>query len=213
MERRPLPLALTLPLTLPHAFYARDTIDVARDLLGQRVVHQLIDGTRLSGRIVETEAYLGEFDQAAHSFGLRRTPRTEVMFGPPGLSYIYFIYGMYFCLNAITMAEGVPEAVLIRALEPVEGIERMQSRRPHLPKEKLANGPGKLCLSLELTREQNGLDLTLSKKLFIERDGAVMDSEIIEGPRVGIGMEHDAVHWPLRFAVRGHPSVSPPKFV
>ncbi|MBX3020991.1 MAG: DNA-3-methyladenine glycosylase [Bdellovibrionales bacterium] len=198
---------------LPQSFYARDTIAVARDLLGQRLVHQLPDGTRLSGRIVETEAYLGEHDPAAHSYGNRRTPRTEVMFGDPGLSYVYFIYGVHYCFNAITMARDVPEAVLVRALEISEGLEWMQEKRkPDLPVHTVANGPGKLCLALEIGRAHNFLDLTQSEILFIEEDGAVLDGDIAEGPRVGIGDRHDAVHWPLRFGIRNHPALSKPKF-
>ena len=201
-----------MPKRLPHNFYARDTITVARELLGQRLVHQLPDGTRLSGRIVETEAYLGIEDPAAHSFNGRRTARTEVMFGEPGLSYIYFIYGMYYCFNTITMARDVPEAVLVRALDLTEGIPQINSRKPHISMHQLANGPGKLCIALELDWRHNGLDLTTSGTLFIEEDGAVSDGDIAEGPRVGIGHLHDAVHWPLRFGVKNHPALSPPKF-
>lgn len=193
-------------------FYARDTVDVARELLGQRLVHRLPDGTRLSGRIIETEAYLGVEDPAAHSFNGRRTPRTEVMFGEPGLSYIYFIYGVYYCFNVVTVAKGVPEAVLVRALEPVEGLSVMRRGRPNTADHLLANGPGKLCIALALDRAQNALDLTSSNELWIEEDGALKEGAIIDGPRVGIGNIHDAVHWPLRFGVRGHPSLSPAKF-
>ena len=200
---------------------------MARHLLGQRLVHRLSDGTRLSGRIVETEAYLGHEDPAAHSFGGCRTPRTEVMFAAPGTSYIYFIYGMYFCFNVVTMPLGTPEAVLIRALDPQEGIGHMQEQAlrraamragqtriikcepPHL----LTNGPGKLCTALELDRGHNRLDLTTSSVVWFEEEGAASDAEIVEGPRVGIGSSHDAVHWPLRFGLQGHPALSPTKFV
>ena len=181
---------------LTHDFYARDSLTVARELLGKRLVHRLPDGRQLSGRIVETEAYLGVEDPAAHSFGGRRTPRTEVMFGEPGLSYIYFIYGMYFCFNVVTTAREIPEAVLVRALDM----------------DHLANGPGKLCRALHLTREQNALDMTSSEILWIENDVEYSDAEVIDGPRVGIDYAGDAAHWPLRFGVRGHPALSPPKF-
>lgn len=164
-------------------------------------MHRLSDGTRLSGRIVETEAYLGAEDPAAHSFNGRRTARTEPMFGEPGLSYIYFIYGVYFCFNVVTAEKDVPEAVLVRGLEIIEG-----------PKDILANGPGKLCIAMRLNREQNALDMTVSDELWIEDDGEGKDVAIVEGPRVGIGHLHDAVHWPLRFGVEGHASLSPPKF-
>lgn len=180
---------------LTHDFYARDSIEVARGLLGQRLVHRLENGEILSGRIVETEAYLGVDDPAAHSFNGRRTARTEVMFGEAGFSYIYFIYGMYFCFNVVTGAKEIPEAVLVRALD----LEN-------------ANGPGKLCRALHLGREDNALDLTRSEKLWIENDGAPSDVEIVAGPRVGIGDRHDAVHWPLRFGINNHPGLSKPKF-
>jgi DNA-3-methyladenine glycosylase len=197
---------------LKKSFYARDVIDVARDLLGQRLVHVLSDGTRLSGRILETEAYLGVHDPAAHSYNGRRTARTEPMFGEAGLSYVYFIYGMYFCLNIVAAEKNVPEAVLIRALEPVEGLDEMRKQKPGAHSWQLANGPGKLCQALRINREQNALDLTTSAELFIEEDGALKDGAIIEGPRVGIGNLHDAVHWPLRFGIQGHKGLSPAKF-
>lgn len=197
---------------LAHDFYTQDTIDVARQLLGQRLVHRLPNGQRLSGRIVETEAYLGIEDQAAHSFGGRRTPRTEVMFGEPGTSYVYFIYGMYFCFNVVVMPRDNPQAVLVRALEPLEGIPLMQRERPHQAVEHLANGPGKLCVALGITKAHNALDLSTSQVLWIERDGALANAEILEGPRIGIGNIHDAVHWPLRFGLKMHPALSPPKF-
>lgn len=212
---------------LAQDFFAADTITVARHLLGQRLVHRLPDGTRLSGRIVETEAYLGQEDPAAHSFGGRRTPRTEVMFAGPGTSYIYFIYGMYFCFNVVTMPRGTPEAVLIRALDPQEGIGHMQAQgiqraasrkgRARIAKVQppylLTNGPGKLCTALELGRPHNALDLTTSSVVWLEADGAASDFEIVEGPRVGIGHRHDAVHWPLRYGIKDHPALSPVKFV
>jgi DNA-3-methyladenine glycosylase len=180
---------------LTYDFYARDSIEVARDLLGKRLVHRLADGRRLSGHIVETEAYLGIEDPAAHSFGGRRTARTEPMFGEPGLSYIYFIYGMYFCFNVVTAAKDIPEAVLVRALDIPD-----------------ANGPGKLCRILRLDRQQNALDLTRSEILWIDTDGATSNVDIVAGPRVGIGDHHDGVHWPLRYGIKNHPSLSKPKF-
>jgi DNA-3-methyladenine glycosylase len=187
---------------LERRFYARDTITVARELLGQHLVHRLPDGTRLSGRIVETEAYLGVEDPACHTFGGRRTPRTEPMYGEAGLSYIYFIYGMHYCFNVVTVGAGVPEAVLVRALEPIEGLTASHA----------ANGPGKLCRALGLDRRHGGLDLTADPLLTIEAGDPVADAAIIAGPRIGIGHSHDAVHWPLRFGVRSHPALSPPRF-
>ncbi len=194
-------------------FYRRCTIDVARDLIGQVLVHELPDGTRLRGRIVETEAYLGLEDPSCHSFGGRRTKRTEVMFGPPGLSYIYFIYGNHFCFNVVTMEREIPEAVLIRALEPLEGIEKMcEFRGRVLPAEQLANGPGKLCAAMNLERRQNGWDLCTHPSLWIEEGLTVEKSWLVEGPRIGIGFTQDCVHWPLRFGWKNHPALSPPKF-
>lgn len=186
---------------------------VARELLGKRLVHRLPSGKRLSGRIVETEAYLGTDDPAAHSFGGRRTPRTEVMFGNPGLSYVYFIYGMYFCFNVVTTARDIPEAVLVRALDPLEGVDQMQNPHSHTSVHQLCNGPGKLCRALHLTRSQNALDLTTSSSLWIESDVDYSDAEVIDGPRVGIDYAGDAAHWPLRFGVRDHLALSKPKFV
>lgn len=197
---------------LRKSFYARDTLQIAQDLLGQRLVRRLPDGSRVSGRIVETEAYLGLEDPCCHTFGGRRTPRTEVMFGDAGLAYTYFIYGVHFCFNVVTVAKDVPEAVLIRALEPVEGLESMRRARQKFELHELANGPGKLCQALQLGRAQNGLDLTRSEELWIEEDQGVEESALIDGPRIGVGDRHDAVHWPLRFGIKNNPSLSPPKF-
>jgi DNA-3-methyladenine glycosylase len=194
-------------------FYAQDTIEVARRLLGKILLHRLPDGVELAGRIVETEAYLGVEDPAAHSFGGRRTARTEVMFGDPGRSYIYFIYGMHFCFNVVTMPRETPQAVLVRALEPVRGVERMRAEKPHAPLHHLANGPAKLCAALHLTKAQNALDLTTSAELWIAHDGLeVREKDIVDGPRIGVDYAADAALWPLRFGVRGHPALSPAKF-
>lgn len=187
---------------LTRAFFARDSIDVARELLGQILVHRLADGRELKGRIVETEAYLGAEDPAAHSFGHRRTPRTESMFGEPGLAYVYFIYGMHFCMNVVTAAIGVPEAVLIRAIEPLVGFP---SDDP-----KLGNGPGKLCRAMGISRAHDGLDLVEGRSLYIE--AGVLVDDILVGSRVGLGDRHDAVHWPLRFGVARSLALSAPKF-
>jgi DNA-3-methyladenine glycosylase len=193
-------------------FYARDTIRVAQELIGKKLIRLLPSGARLAGRIVETEAYLGIEDPACHSYSGRRTARTEVMFGLPGLSYIYFIYGAHFCFNVVTAARDVPEAVLVRAVEPLEGIEDMKAARPRSPVEHLTNGPGKLCRSLRLGRDENGLDLTVSERLWLEEDVTVHSNDIVEGPRIGLGDRHDAVYWPLRFGFRGSAALSPPKF-
>jgi DNA-3-methyladenine glycosylase len=183
----------------PRAFYNRTAIEVARALLGTILVH----GTT-SGRIVETEAYLGLQDRAAHSFrGI--TPRTRVMFGPPGHAYVYLIYGMYECLNVVAEPEGSPGCVLIRALEPLEGIPRMRRHRPAARGiEDLANGPGKLTLALGISRRHNGADFT-SGSLTIHPAQQQEKIQIGVSPRIGV--KHCA-DWPLRFFVQGNRFVS-----
>lgn len=151
---------------LDREFYNRDSILVAKELLGKVLVHE-IDGQRTSAKIVEAEAYMGIGDKAAHSYGGKRTPRVEVMYGSPGFSYIFMIYGMYCCFNIVTSEKEKPQAVLIRAAEPLEGTEWMAQRRfgrsyEQLTKSQrrgLTNGPGKLCCALSLDRSLNGMDL------------------------------------------------------
>lgn len=181
---------------LPRAFYDRPTPAVARALLGQRLV-RVLDGRRLSGLIVEVEAYGGPDDEASHAF--RRTPRSAIMYGPPGHAYVYFIYGMYFCLNVVTEADGRPGAVLIRAIVPQEGIEIMRRHRGRVDDRRLADGPGKLCRALGITRAQNGLDLTADPELFIEPGVAVDEAEIVATPRIGVRGDADALARPWRF--------------
>ena len=143
---------------LPRAFYNRPTLEVAPEILGKYIVYQAPGGT-LSARIVEVEAYIGRNDPACHAAN-GKTKRNEVMFGLPGFTYIYFIYGMYYCLNFVTEPEGTPAALLLRAAEPVSGTDIMQKNSPKKTPLELLNGPGKFCRSFGLTREQNGLDLT-----------------------------------------------------
>jgi DNA-3-methyladenine glycosylase len=186
-------------MILPRKFYARDTIAVARDLLGKIVVHG-----ETSGKIVETEAYLGGSDLASHS-ARGVTNRTRVIFGPPGHAYVYFIYGMYECLNLVVEPEGNPGCVLIRALEPVAGIDVMQRRRPaaHTLRD-LASGPGRLTLALDITRAQNGADVTRGN-LTVRSTRREEPLEIEVTPRIGI---RQCADWPLRFTVKGNPFVS-----
>ena len=192
-----------MPEPLPRAFYNRPAIEVARALLGTVLVH----GTT-SGRIVETEAYLGPQsgleDRAAHSWrGV--TPRTRVIFGPPGYAYVYLIYGVYECLNVVAEPKGSAGCVLIRALEPVAGIPRMRSRRGGVPGvERLANGPGKLTLAMGITRRHNGADLTRGR-LTIRPPERPEDIRIGVSPRIGI--KHCA-DLPLRFFIEGNRFVS-----
>lgn len=174
-------------------FYPRHTLIVARELLGARLVHEAPDG-RTAGRIVEVEAYHGEDDPACHA-AAGRTTRTAPMYGPPGHAYVYRIYGMHDCLNVVTRKEGEPSAVLIRAVEPVEGLDRMRVRREAgrrsgrpLPHRSLTDGPGKLCAALGVTLEHNRLDLT-GPPLWIEPDREVED--VVWTPRIGISVGTD----------------------
>jgi len=182
-------------------FYTRDTLKVARELLGKRLV-RVIDGERLSGLVVETEAYIGEEDRACHA-SRGRTPRTEVMYGPPGHSYIYFIYGMYHCLNVVTDKVGFPAAVLIRGIQPQEGVEYMHGNRGFRPEGELTNGPGKLCQALAIDRSLNGLDLCTSDLLFIEEARVADPGEIEVTPRIGIRADEIAKRRPWRFLLGG----------
>jgi DNA-3-methyladenine glycosylase len=188
---------------LKRAFYERPTIDVARDLLGKVVVHG-----PTAGMIVETEAYVGGDDLASHSArGI--TPRTRVLFGPPGHAYVYFIYGMYQCLNVVCEPDGKAGGVLVRALEPLAGIEIMKSRRPAARKiEDLASGPGKLTLALAIGPQQNGVDVTRGS-LVVREPVEKRRFEIQVTPRIGISQCVDA---PLRFLIAGNRSVSLPNF-
>jgi len=184
---------------LPRAFYDREAPEVARDLLGKVLVHGAA-----AGRIVETEAYLGQGDLAAHSSrGL--TPRTKVIFGPPGHAYVYFIYGMYECLNLVCEPAGRAGCVLVRALEPLAGIELMRHRRPAARKvEDLASGPGKLTLAMAITRAHNGADVTRGA-LVVRQPLDPVELAVQVTPRIGITRNADL---PLRFVVRGSPFAS-----
>jgi DNA-3-methyladenine glycosylase len=176
-------------IRLPRAFYERDSATVARALLGQRVV-RVLDDQRAGGLICETEAYGGADDQASHAY--RRTPRSAIMYGPAGYAYVYFIYGMHFCMNAVTEADGQPGAVLIRAIVPDEGIAIMRSRRDRVSghcersDRSLTDGPGKLCQALGIARAQNGIDLTTSAALFVEAGVTVADAQAEITPRIGV---------------------------
>lgn len=192
---------------LPLAFYQRDTTTVARELLGKRLCRQLPDGTRLSGHIVETEAYLGHDDPACHSYGGRHTPRTATMYAAGGVAYVYLIYGMYHCLNAVTRGEGEPEAVLIRALAPEQGQAYWQARFPRLKPAQWLSGPGRLCRALAIDKAQNGLSLR-SDELWIEAGRPVAAAQVVAAPRIGVDYAGLAAAWPLRFYLRDEPAVS-----
>ena len=187
-------------MILPRDFYARPTIEVARGLLGKILVHG-----ETSGKIVETEAYLGGGgDLAAHT-ARGVTGRTRVIFGPPGHAYVYFIYGMYECFNLVAEPDGQPGAVLIRALEPEAGIEAMRRRRPAARTlHDLASGPGRLTLALGITRAQNGVDVTRGS-LTVRTPRHAEPFEIEVTPRIGI---RQCADWPLRYIIKGNPFVS-----
>jgi DNA-3-methyladenine glycosylase len=195
----PLPRLISSSTVLGRDFYARPAVEVARDCLGKILVHG-----KAAGRIVETEAYLGVDDRAAHAWrGV--TDRTRVLFGPAGHAYVYFIYGMYECLNFVAEPEGQAGCVLIRALEPIAGIATMRRRRPAAKRlEDLASGPGKLTLALGITRKQNRADLTTSG-LQVRELRAEPPIEVEVTPRVGITHCAD---WPLRFLIAGNLFVS-----
>jgi len=200
-------------MKLKREFYARDTITVAKELLGKVLVHN-IEGMLLKGKIVETEAYLGVEDKAAHSYGGRRTNRVEVMYGPAGHAYIYFIYGMYFLLNVVTEREGIPQAVLIRGIEPLEGLDGMALYRfkktyeelTSHEKKNLTNGPGKLTKAFNIDRKLNGIDLC-GDRLYIE-EGENKDFNIVQTTRIGIDYAEEARDFPYRFYIENNPYVS-----
>jgi DNA-3-methyladenine glycosylase len=186
-------------MILPGKFYNRPTLSVARELIGARLV-RVLDGQKLVGLITETEAYISQQDLACHAkAGL--TPRTKVMFGPPGHAYVYFTYGHHWMLNAVTEAEGFPAAVLIRAIQPMQGGEVMSARRNGRD----TYGPGKLTQALGITRSENGADLTETDSgLWIEAGQPVPDSAVTIGPRVGLNNTPEPwLSKPWRFLVRG----------
>jgi DNA-3-methyladenine glycosylase len=170
---------------LERQFFNRPTLQVARELLGMRLV-RLEGGERTAGIIVETEAYIGEEDLGCHaSAGF--TPRTRVLYGPPGHAYVYFTYGMHWMLNFVAEKEGFPAAVLLRGIIPSEGIERIAARRAGRPREQWTDGPGKICKALAINREQNDADLCVPEaEIFVEFGVNISDSCVTIGPRVGL---------------------------
>jgi DNA-3-methyladenine glycosylase len=196
-------------MILPRTFYEMDTITVAKNLLGKILVHETSEGTT-AGKIVETEAYRGPEDKAAHSFGGRKTARSEVMFGPKGHAYVYFIYGMYYCFNITSGGtHGKPEAVLIRALEPVNGEDIMAKRRGKVRGKavNLSNGPGRLCMAMGISREQNKMDLTV-RPFYIQNASGIPSELIVETTRVGVDYADEWKNKPWRFYIRGNRFVS-----
>jgi DNA-3-methyladenine glycosylase len=183
------------------------TLDLAKELLGMKLIHDDDKGTT-SGYIVETEAYLGPEDRAAHSYNNRRTARTEVMYDEAGTIYTYFIYGMHVCFNIVSGPVNKPEAILIRALQPIEGIEEMKERRVRAKTEiQLTNGPGKLSKAMGFTLTDNGKKMN-EENIRIEEGIELGVHEISSGPRIGIQYAEEAVHYPYRFWIKNNPYVS-----
>ena len=193
---------------LGRSFFTRpDTLLVARELLGKLLVVPDEAGNRVSGKIVETEAYLGTIDKAAHTFGGRRTPRNEITYAAGGHVYVFFVYGMYFQLNFVTGEVDTPHVVLVRGVEPVEGIDIMRERRGPMTDKNLTSGPGKLCIALGVDRSMNGEILT-GERIWVEELESVPDSQIESGPRVGINYAEEFIDKPWRFWVRDNQYVS-----
>ena len=182
---------------LPATFFDRETEHVSRELLGAVLWCHSPEGVA-AGRIVETEAYLGEHDPACHAAGPGMTERTRPLYGAPGIAYVYFIYGVHWCFNAVTRDHGQPSAVLVRALEPLEGLSLMRARRPAAKTDRdLTNGPGKLCAALGIGPQQNGVPLQ-APPLMITRGISYPDDAIVTAPRIGVTKAAD---WPLRWYV------------
>ena len=195
-------------MKLSREFYMReDTLQIARDLLGKLLVVPTENGERVSGMIVETEAYLGAIDKAAHSYGMRRTKRTETMFAVGGTVYIFFIYGMYYQFNVVVGAIDSPHAILIRAVEPIENIEIMRARRGKTPDKNLTSGPGKLCLALDIDKRYNNADL-LGDKVWLEDFKSFSAAEIISGKRIGVDYAEEFAEKNWRFWVKDNLYVS-----
>ena len=194
--------------TLPREFYTRpDVLEVARDLLGQKLVVPNKNGSRVAGIIVETEAYRGPEDRASHAYNGRRTPRTETMYGLGGTAYVYFVYGMYNQFNVVTNSEDIPHAVLVRAVEPVEGLDLIRRRRAGRSEYELTSGPGRLCVAMGIDRRLDKADL-LGERVWIEEGVSMSPGEIARGPRVGIDYAEQWIDKPWRFWVRDNPFVS-----
>lgn len=198
---------------LDRDFFHQETEALARALLGTVLVHEAPEGVT-AGRVVEVEMYRGVNDRAAHSYRGVPTERTHVMFGPPGYAYVYFIYGMHYCLNVVAAPDGVGEAILIRALEPVSGMELMAERRhmlwPMPPRliRTLTNGPGKLAQALGVSKAQYGWPLWSPPLRFYVAESPLSKWAIREGPRINIGYAGEAAHYPWRFWIAGNPFVS-----
>src|SRR5262245_22196053 len=200
-----------VPPKLPRHFYTRPgVLTIARQLLGQRLVVETRSGRRVSGIIVETEAYRGPFDRASHAYGGRRTRRTETMYRVGGTAYVYFVYGMHYQFNVVTNVADVPHAILIRALEPVEGIEIMRRRRGGVSDRELTSGPGKLCQALGIDRSLDAADL-LGTRVWREAGARPTPRALIaRGTRIGVDYSGSWAKMPWRFWIRGNRFISRP---
>jgi len=198
-------------MILKRKFYERETLTVARELLGKLLVHESDEGLT-AGKIVETEAYMGPEDKASHAYGNLRTKRTEAQYGPKGHAYIYFVYGMYYCFNVTSgRIPGKPEAILVRALEPVSGTELMKKRRA-LSKGRainLTNGPGKLCMAMDMSTKQNRADLC-TPPLHIDAGEKIRKAEIAQTTRINVDYADEWKNKPWRFFVKNNAYVSRP---
>lgn len=201
-------MSFSLHPKLPREFYTRrNVLTVARELLGKLLVVPSTNRKRVSGMIVEVEAYRGPEDRASHAYGGRRTKRTETMYQTGGLAYVYFVYGMYHQFNVVSNVQDIPHAILVRALQPVEGIEVMRKRRHTHPDHNLTNGPGKLCIALGIDRNLDRADL-LSDRVWLEEYETIKPGMIARGPRIGIDYAEDWVEKPWRFWIRDNKYVS-----
>lgn len=192
--------------TLTRKFYLRDANAVAPELLGKLLVHRSVAGVT-SGIIVEVESYIGPFDKGAHSYLNRRTERTEIQFGLGGYAYIYAIYGMHFCFNIVTNIKEKPEVVLVRALEPVEGLELMRQRRNTINCIDLCNGPGKLCQAMGITKKLYGCNLC-GNELYLESLQDVERGQIMVSPRINIDYADECKDYLWRYFIQNNPYVS-----
>lgn len=191
---------------LSQDFFMDDAIEVAKKLLGKILVHETPEGTTKC-RIVETEAYMGVLDKGSHAYSGKVTPRTTTLYEQGGVAYVYLIYGMYHCMNVVVNVKGLAQGVLIRALEPLEGIELMKKRRKMDKIKNLCNGPGKLCIAMDITKKENGVNL-MSSSLFIEEDEEIEPFEIVSAKRINIDYAEEAKDFLWRFYIKDTPYVS-----
>ncbi|CDI49101.1 DNA-3-methyladenine glycosylase [Clostridium tetani] len=201
-------------MKIQRKFYEKSALQVAKDLLGKILVHE-VEGITLKGKIVETEAYIGAIDKASHAYGGKKTERVMPLYGKPGTAYVYLIYGIYHCFNVITKVEGEAEGVLIRAIEPLEGIEKMSYLRYKKPISEisktqfknLTTGPGKLCIALNINKDNNKQDLCNEGSLYIEHNYE-KNLNIVESKRVGIDYAEEAKDFLWRFYIEDNPWIS-----